>query len=156
MIKQILVVGEFMEIRLFQSDDLSMCTEVFIQTFNSAPWFDEWTTEQAKAYLTDFIHTPGFIGIVSLENNQINGILFGNRKQWWSGHEFYIQEIAITPTAQHKGVGSKIMQFLVDTITPMNIEGITLLTDRGTTAEKFYLKNGFEEIERLIFLYKSV
>ena len=145
-----------LDVRLFQLEDLSMCTDVFIQTFNAAPWYDSWTKDQAKAYLTDFIHTPGFIGIVSLQNNHINGILFGNRKQRWSGHEFYIQEMAISPTYQNSGIGSGMIDFLMKILKPMNIEGITLLTDRGTTAEKFYLKHNFKEIDRLVFLYKNI
>ena len=145
-----------LELRLFKKEDLEHCTEVFMQTFNAAPWFDNWTNEQATAYLTDFIHTPGFIGIVSVNNNYINGMLFGNRKQWWSGHEFYIHEMAISPTSQNSGIGSLMIKFLVETIKPMNIQGITLLTDRGTVAQKFYVKNGFEEVERLAFLYKNI
>lgn len=142
--------------RLFHLEDLPQCTDVFIKTFNAAPWFDFWQTEQANAYLLDFVQTPGFIGVICLENNHMIGMLFGNHKQWWSGHEFFIQEMAITPGFQHKGIGSQIIEFLIETIKPLGIEGITLLTDRGTTAEKFYIKNGFAEIERLVFLYKNV
>ena len=50
----------------------------------------------------------------------------------------------------------KALQKYLKEIEGTTITNISLLTDRGIPAEHFYKKNGFEEIERLVFLSKGI
>nr|WP_316046002.1 hypothetical protein [Planococcus glaciei] len=65
-----------MEINYVEESDLLRCTDVFIEVFNSEPWNDEWKPEKAKQYLLDFYHTPGFLGLVALEGEEVIGFSF--------------------------------------------------------------------------------
>lgn len=145
-----------MDIRPYESKDLRECISLFINVFNNEPWNDKWTSEKAEQYLVDYIKTPGFSGFIAVEGMIMKGFIFGFRKRWWNGDEFFINEMCVQIDDQRSGVGSKLIHFLEIHLKSEGIESITLLTNRGIPAEKFYVKNGFKEIERLIFLYKNI
>ena len=144
-----------MEIKLIEQNDLIQCTEMFIKVFNDDPWNDEWTFSKAQKYLLDFYNTPGFLGVLALENKEVIGFIFGVHRTWWSGDEFYIHEMCVESQRQNSGIGKSLLDYLIKSIGN-NISNITLLTDRGIPAEAFYKKNGFREIERLVFLSKNI
>lgn len=145
-----------MNFKTVTSNDLQKCAQTFIEVFNAAPWNDEWTSLNAEKYLMDFSNTPGFKGILAVESEEIIGFIFGVHRTWWSGDEFYINEMCVVQNQQNKGVGKALFQQLMKEIEGTTITNISLLTDRGIPAEHFYKKNGFEEIERLVFLSKGI
>ncbi|MEO4052819.1 GNAT family N-acetyltransferase [Solibacillus sp. CAU 1738] len=145
-----------MELKILVENDLTKCTSTFIEVFNDEPWNDEWTFTKAKKYLLDFYNTPGFLGVLAVENEEIIGFIFGVHRIWWSGDEFFINEMCVKLQHQNKGIGRLLLNHLITELDNSNISNITLLTDRGIPAEEFYKKSGFEEIERLIFLSKNI
>ncbi|KIL74952.1 GNAT family N-acetyltransferase [Pseudobacillus badius] len=145
-----------MKVRLFTENDLSACTETFVEVFNDEPWNDHWSIEKAKQYLSGFIATPGFKGMIALKGQTVIGFLFGVHRIWWNGDEFFIHEMCVRSEKQNKGIGTMLLKFLENELENRNVTHISLLTDRGIPAELFYLKNGFREIERLMFLSKRI
>ncbi|MNP38866.1 putative acetyltransferase [compost metagenome] len=147
---------EVMEVKLFERNDLLKCINTFISVFNQEPWNDEWSAETAYQYLIDFTNTPGFIGVAAVEDEEIIGFIFGVSKRWWSGEEFFINEMCVRIKEQKTGVGTALMRYLMKKLDSAGISNITLLTDRGKPAEAFYKKIGFTEIDRLVFLNKNI
>ena len=145
-----------MEFKLLVEDDLIKCTETFIEVFNDEPWNDKWTFTKAKKYLFDFYQTPGFLGVLAVENDEILGCIFGVHRVWWSGDEFFINEMFVKKQQQNKGIGKALLNHLIKELDNSDISNIILLTDRGIPAEEFYKKNGFKEIERIIFLQRNI
>lgn len=145
-----------MELKRLGKDDLTKCTETFIEVFNEEPWNDEWTFRRAEEYLLHFYQTPGFLGVVAVENDEMLGFIIGVNRVWWSGDEFFINEMCVKTNSQNKGIGRAMLNHLIKELHSNNISNISLLTDRGIPAEEFYKRNGFEEIERIIFLHKSI
>ena len=145
-----------MELKLFERNDLLKCTKTFIHVFNQEPWNDEWSTETAKQYLLDYTNTPGFMGIIAVEGEEIIGFIFGARKLWWSGDEFFINEMCVNVEKQKTGVGSMLMKFLMKELDSDGVSYISLLTNRDIPAETFYKKYGFIEINRLMFLSRDI
>ncbi|MFF2482754.1 GNAT family N-acetyltransferase [Paenibacillus sp. NPDC058071] len=145
-----------MNIKSYLLDDFERCISLFIEVFNSEPWNDKWSREKAERYLNDYIHAPGFKGIVAEEEGTINGFIFGISKRWWSADEFFIHEMCVRSATQRTGIGTRMFNYLDQMLKEEAIENITLLTDRGVPAEAFYIKNGFKEIKRIVFLSKSI
>lgn len=144
-----------MSIREFHFKDLERCTALFVDVFSQEPWNDRWPVEKAGNYLSDFTATPGFIGVVAEDNkNNIIGIIFGCRRQWWSGDEFWINEMCVDRSCQQSGIGSAMLRYLENILTNEGIGSMVLLTNRGVPAEGFYHKNGFGEISKVVFLAK--
>ncbi|MEK4304006.1 MULTISPECIES: GNAT family N-acetyltransferase [Oceanobacillus] len=136
--------------------DLISCSKLFLTVFNGEPWNDKWTLEKAKQYLADFYRTPGFFGVSAIENEEIIGFIFGTRRAWWNGDEFFINEMCVDTDRQNKGIGKELLHHLREVMETEAVTAISLLTDRGIPAEAFYKRNGFKEIERLVFLSREV
>lgn len=141
---------------LYTSEHFEACVNLFINVFNQAPWHDEWEIGNAKEYLTDFIHTPGFIGIMAMKDNEVIGFIFGNCKKWWSGKEYFIQEMCVNTDLQGSGIGTALLDSLAKTLKEQHIQRINLLTNRDVPANTFYNNKGFETLDNLIFLNKEL
>lgn len=61
--------------------------------------------------------------------------------------EFYIDSIGVNPNHQGKGIGSKLLQFLIDEFVTKNHLTLGLLVeDANPNARKLYLKLGFKPV----------
>lgn len=61
--------------------------------------------------------------------------------------EFYIDSLGVNPDYQGKGIGSKILQFLIDEYVHKNNETLGLLVEEDNPlAKNLYLKIGFKVI----------
>lgn len=61
--------------------------------------------------------------------------------------EFYIDCIGVHPDWQGKGIGSKILQFLIDEYVSKRNKTLGLLVDKDNpNAKRLYLKLGFESV----------
>lgn len=145
-----------MELDLYTENDFQKCIITFIEVFNAEPWNDQWEESRAEHYLMDFVRTPGFMGIVATEGKEVIGFLFGAKRAWWSGDEFFIYEMCVKAAVQNQGVGKALLKSLHEKLEAEKVASVSLLTDRGIPAEAFYKKNGFEEIERLVYLSREV
>ncbi|MDO4813511.1 MAG: GNAT family N-acetyltransferase [Gemella sp.] len=145
-----------MEFKIITEENLEACIDVFIEVFNDDPWNDEWTKETARQYVSDFYKAPNFLGIIAVKNDEILGFLYGVNRAWWTGREFYINEMGVKKEARNKGIGKALVEALEKELEGNNVKYISLLTDRGMPAEEFYKAIGFEEVERLVFYSKSI
>ena len=145
-----------MEINLFAENDFQNCIITFMEVFNAEPWNDQWEEGGAERYLMDFVRTPGFMGIVATEGEEVIGFLLGAKRAWWSGDEFFIYEMCVKASVQNQGVGKALLKIVLEKLEADNVATVSLLTDRGIPAEAFYKNNGFEEIERLVYLSREV
>lgn len=61
--------------------------------------------------------------------------------------EFYIDTLGVSPKCQGKGIGSKLLQFLIDEYVTKKQKTLGLLVDEGNpNAKKLYLKLGFKPV----------
>ncbi|HUI29890.1 MAG TPA: arsenic resistance N-acetyltransferase ArsN2 [Candidatus Acidoferrales bacterium] len=75
------------------------------------------------------------------ESNRIAGI---------AGFEFYgsdalLRSVAVQPGIQRRGLGSQIVDFMLDEARKRKVQNVALLTE---TAKDFFLKKGFEVVDR--------
>ena len=138
----------------FHRSDIKECTQLMIDVYSKEPWLDKWPSfDKATKYLREYVDNPSFIGYVLRYNNNIVAVCFGHKKSWWQGDEYYIDEFFTHTSLQNKGIGTKLMSFVKESLKEENIKCITLLTEREIPAEQFYKKNNFKIKEDNIFMY---
>jgi len=67
-----------------------------------------------------------------------------------AGYEFYgddalLRSVAVRPDLQHCGLGSQIVDFMLDLARKKRIRSVVLLTE---TARDFFLRKGFDVVDR--------
>lgn len=133
------------------------CTDLFIKVFTQEPWNDHWESrEDARKYLESHYHFNSFLGYVAVLDNRIIGASFGFIKPWQKGLEYYINEFFIDDDLQGKGIGTRLIDQIKAEIKAKNMNAIILTTQKAFPAYRFYVKNGFKEIEGEVFLGISV
>jgi aminoglycoside 6'-N-acetyltransferase I len=132
-----------MEIEALTEDDLDGCARPLVSAFNEEPWNEKWTTQTARKEILWTLNVPGFLGFVSGEGEPV-GFAAGYRENADDGETFHLRTICVSPTVRGQGVGGELLRRLKETLTGTGVRSIYLLTDRGTPAEAFYAKHGYE------------
>ncbi len=71
--------------------------------------------------------------------------------------EYYIDSLGVNPNQQGKGIGSKLLKFLIDEYVNKNKQTLGLLVDEeNTNAKKLYLKLGFKHVGNKIYVGKNM
>ncbi|MBF7091611.1 GNAT family N-acetyltransferase [Flavobacterium sp. ALJ2] len=71
--------------------------------------------------------------------------------------EFYIDTLGVNPKCQGKGIGSKLLQFLIDEYVTKKQKTLGLLVEDGNpNAKKLYLKLGFNPVGNKTLVGKTL
>ena len=85
---------------------------------------------------------PVWWAFVAVENDVINGFaLYYIRYSTWKGQRMYLEDILVTEEARGKGLGSLLMEALINEARQKNFKGITWqVLDWNEPAINFYRK----------------
>ena len=131
---------------------MAPCVELFLTVFNSPPWNEAWPMATATRRLTDLFNTPGFYGVIAVEDRETVGFAMGHVEQWDQGQHFYLKEMCVVPQRQGSGLGTALMQTLCRELVAMEVERIYLLTAHASAAESFYKKCGFYVSQKMVMM----
>ena len=126
---------------------LDECANLIVSTFNAGPWNDRWTLDRAKKALTWTLEVPGFLGLVSLDD-EVLGFVTGYREPDDVRDVFYLNALCVRLGMQGSGVGSRLLEHLKDELEMSGVSTIYLITHKDTPAESFYKKNGCRVSEK--------
>ncbi len=145
------------EMRKFTFNDMDGAVELYKEVFSAKPWNDGWIShDQVRYYLIELIENPVFEGFVAYENSCLIGVCFGHKRSWWTGKEFFIDELFIANEMQGYGIGTKLLQFVESDLIMLDCLRLTLLTNKDIAAEDFYLKKGFTTNQNRIIMTKNI
>lgn len=80
----------------------------------------------------------------------------GHIKHWYSGTEYYIEELFVKTDLQGQGIGSKFLELIEKYLVDLNIHRIFLQTDKDMSAYSFYKRRKFCELKEHISFVKEL
>lgn len=80
----------------------------------------------------------------------------GHIKHWYSGTEYYIDELCIDTAKQGQGIGTFFMNSIEKACRELELTHIFLLTEDNVPAFEFYKKNGFYKLENNVAFSKEI
>ena len=130
----------------------------FRDVFTKEPWNDDWSDDaQLTAYIDDLIGGKGALTFAMLDDGgDILALSMGRVRHWFTGTEYYIDELCVRTDLQGKGIGSRFIESIEAEIKNMGMTHIFLQTDRDMPAYEFYLRRGFKELEGHVSFAKDV
>ncbi len=132
--------------------DLDEYTELFVSVFNSEPWNDLWTKETARIRIENMMKTNTFVGKSIYCDDDLKGIIWGQKEQYYNGVHFQIQEFCVKTSEQRKGYGTALLRALKASLFEAGISNIYLITSKGERTEGYYSKRGFTTSEYMILM----
>ncbi len=138
-------------------DETEKIKELFTGVFTIEPWNDDWSDqEQLNLYLNDLIGQNNSLTYGLFENEKLIGVSMGHIKHWYSGTEYYIEELCIQTNKQGSGIGTYFLEEIEKAIKSIGIVQIFLQTENNVPAYSFYQKNGFCELKGHISFAKHI
>lgn len=134
-------------VRELFKEDIEICANIFIDAYSKEPWNENHDFEKVKVFLNKFTSGNTYIGWVILKKGQIAGFVVGVIIPSIGKDYFRIEDICIRPDMQRKGIGGGLIKKITFELRDRNIDCIILNTIKGFPAYRFYLMNGFSEIE---------
>lgn len=145
-----------MKINMMLKKNISEYVKLFMTVFNSKPWNEHWNEDTALKKITDIMETGTFVGFEVCKDENIIGIICGQKEQSYDGVHFLIQEFLINPCEQGKGYGSKLLDYLMQYLKHEEIYNIYLITSRGEQTEGFYKKRKFKTSNNMIIMSSNI
>lgn len=130
-------------IETFGVEHLDDCARLFMTAFNAEPWNDKYTPDTAKKQLDWHLRVPGCVGLVSVKDG-IVAFAVGYREPTDVGDVFHLSIFCVRQDVQRTGVGSGLLHALEARLRETGIRTVYLGTRKGTPAEAFYEKYGYE------------
>ncbi|KEI88947.1 acetyltransferase [Clostridium botulinum B2 433] len=136
--------------------DIKEIADMYVTTFNSSPWNDEWTIETSSKRLYQMINCESSYGLVSYEDKLICGMILGSEEQYYNSVMFNIKEFCVRNDVRSKGFGTKIFEEFENRLKNRGITEIILLTSRDDRTEGFYKKKGLRSYNEMVFMGKQI
>ena len=148
-----------MEEKLTLLDDsyLEQMADLFKKAFAGVPWNDDWSDRaQLLEYIKEISCSYNALNYGLVRDGKLIAMSIGMIRHWWEGTNYNIEELCVDPDFQGQGMGTRFMSLIEKEIKIKGLHGIFLQTDSDKPAYKFYMKNGFKNLDAHVSLYKSV
>ena len=138
-------------------NEIERIKELFKSVFTVEPWNDDWSNqEQLDLYLSDLVGQSNSLTFGLFEDEQLIGVAMGHIRHWYSGTEYYIDELCIRTDRQGNGVGTFFLKEIEKGIKKIGLKQIFLQTENHVPAYGFYQKNGFYELKGHVSFAKQI
>ena len=132
-------------------------TELFVSVFTREPWNDDWSDKsQLQLYIHDLIGQNNSLTFGLYDGAELIGISMGHIRHWYSGTEYFIDELCISTEKQGKGAGTLFVENIEKACKELGLTHIFLLTENNVPAFEFYKKRGFYKLENNVAFAKEL
>lgn len=144
-----------MNFKEITTSDIKEIADMYVETFNSPPWNDEWTIETASKRLHQMINCESAYGLVAYEDEVICGMILGSEEQYYNGIMFNIKEFCVRNNIRNKGFGTKILEEFEKCLKGKGITEIILFTSKDDGTKGFYEKMGLHSYNEMVMMGKQ-
>lgn len=137
--------------------ELEVIKRIFTDVFTVEPWNDDWSDHnQLYLYLSDLIGQNNSLTYGLYEAGNLIAVSMGHIIHWYTGTEYYIDELFVQTEKQKNGIGTYFLKEIEKEIKDIGIAHIFLQTENNVPAYDFYQKNGFCELKEHVSFVKKI
>lgn len=136
----------------FEETMLQECVDLYQNVFSKEPWFEKSERADVERFFLNFMDSNKFVGYVAKKDEKIVAVSIGFLKPWIKGEEYYIDQFYVDYNLQGQGIGTIFLSKIKEYLARLNVHAMILATEKGFPSYKFYVKNGFSQLDDLCFL----
>ena len=140
------------EIRSCSMDHVSRYGEIYAKAFSGEPWNDPWKPEDAVIHVKEILEMKQSYGLEYVEDNKVVGFLLGSSMLFHYGRTFEINDLAVDPACQGKGIAKVLLEQCIADMKTQGIVGIHLITANEGFLPDFYERHGFGREKEVILM----
>ena len=140
--------------------NISRCTcehvnrygEIYAAAFAGEPWNDPWSVEDATIHVGEIMESKQSYGLEYVVDGEVVGFVLGASMLFHYGRTFEINDLAVLPEYQGKGIASLLLDRLIADLREQGIKGFHLITATEGSLPAFYEKRGFKKETRVMLM----
>ena len=133
-------------------DHLNQYGAIHTAAFSGEPWNDDWSLENSTIHIRELLEHQQHYGLECLVNGEVVGFILGTSMLFHYGRTFEINDLAVAPKYQRKGIVSRLLEQCLTDLKEQGIVGFHLITAREGALPAFYEKFGFKKEERVMLM----
>ena len=133
-------------------DHVSRYGEIYAKAFSGEPWNDPWKPEDAVIHVKEILEMKQSYGLEYIEDNMVVGFLLGSSMLFHYGRTFEINDLAVDPAYQGKGIAKMLLEQCIADMKAQDIVGIHLITANESFLPDFYERHGFGREKEVILM----
>ncbi len=133
--------------------DLPQCVKVYLSAYSTDPWNETYDKDKIKSYLSGFCSSDSMGCFAAAVNGGIIGLALVLVVPGIDAPYFRVEDFCISAEHQRKGYGTLFLKGIFEEALKMGCDSVLLGTQRGFPSHRFYLKNGFTEIESVLLYH---
>lgn len=126
--------------------------EIYADAFSGEPWHDAWTVEDATVHVQEILESPQSYGLECVVGCDVVGFILGSSMLFHYGRTFEINDLAVTPEFQGRGIGKKLLEGLMAQLRKKEIKAVHLITAAEGDLPAFYARHGFSQEHRVMLM----
>ena len=131
-------------------------SEIYAAAFSGEPWNDNWTVENAEIHIRELLESKTAYGLECVVDGQIAGFVLGTSMLFHYGRTFEIDDLAVDPAYQHRGIAKLLMDKLLSDIKEQGMVGVHLITASEGFLQSFYERFGFSKEKRVMLMGREL
>ena len=130
--------------------------EIYASAFSGEPWNDPWKAEDASIHVKEIMENPHSHCLECCIDGKTVGLILGTSMLFHYGRTFEINDLAVDPDYQNKGIAKKLIEQCLKDAKEHEIVGVNLITASDGFLPKYYEKYGFPKKNRVILMGKEL
>ena len=125
-------------------EHLARYGEIYAAAFSGEPWNDPWKREDAEVHVRELLESRTAYGLEYVEDGVVAGFILGTSMLFHYGRTFEINDLAVDPAFQRRGIGSALVRRMLDDLRAQGICAVHLITAGEGELPGFYGRFGFK------------
>ncbi len=139
-------------IRMMTSDHVNRYGEIYALAFSGEPWNDPWKKEDAVVHVRELLESRQSYGLEYVEDGKVVGFLLGTSMLFHYGRTFEINDLAVDPSYQGRGIASQLLERCKADMKERGIVGLHLITGADGFLPNFYENHGFKRETKVLLM----
>ena len=143
-------------IQLCSLEHLDEYGRIYAAAFSGEPWNNPWKPEDAVIHVKELLESKQAYGLEYATDGKVAGFILGTSMLFHYGRTFEINDLAVDPAYQKRGIAKTLMEALLSDLRKQGIVGVHLITAADAFLPEFYERFGFQKEKRVILMGKDL
>lgn len=144
------------EIRCIDRERIAQYGEIYARAFAGPPWNDPWSAADAAVHVKELLESAQSYGLECVVDGRTVGFLLGTSMLFHYGRTFEINDLAVAPEYQRRGIGAALLERCLADLKAQGIVAVHLITAGEGPLPGFYEKYGFKKEKEVILMGREL
>ncbi len=126
--------------------------EIYAGAFSCEPWNDHWKAADAEIHVREILEMEQAYGLEYVMDGEVIGFILGSSMLFSYGRTFEINDLAVDPAFQGKGIGTTLLERMLEDLKAQGMAGIHMITATDGYLPEFYEKYGFRKVTEVMLM----